>query len=298
MVWIVAVVAVLLLIYIVMLKKELKKIKEELEKTKEAGYNRQLRVTLFDRDLTNLAVQLNDNLDYQKHLKQKSEEAEGRWKQSVSDIAHDLRTPLTVVRGNLQMLEREGEMTEKQKAYTAICMDKTDALKCMLDDFFELSVLESDSAPVEMETIDMTTHLVQFIIDHEAIIREKGLQPEIKLPEKSVVVYASEPLLTRMLSNLLGNVLKYAKESFRLTMEIVGDKCEIAFANRIDTETLDETRLFSRTYQGNSARTGEGAGLGLYIVKLLAEKQEAEVFARKQDGELVIGICFEIKKEI
>lgn len=298
MVWIVAVVAVLLLIYIVMLKKELKKIKEELEKTKEAGYNRQLRVTLFDRDLTNLAVQLNDNLDYQKHLKQKSEEAEGRWKQSVSDIAHDLRTPLTVVRGNLQMLEREGEMTEKQKAYTAICMDKTDALKCMLDDFFELSVLESDSAPVEMETIDMTTHLVQFIIDHEAIIREKGLQPEIKLPEKSVVVYASEPLLTRMLSNLLGNVLKYAKESFRLTMEIVGDKCEIAFANRIDTETLDETRLFSRTYQGNRARTGEGAGLGLYIVKLLAEKQEAEVFARKQDGELVIGICFEIKKEI
>ncbi len=303
MVWILASAVMILLcicavIYAAMMKKELKNITQELKKTQDIGYDRQLRVTLFDKDLTALAAQLNENLDYQKHLKQKSEDAEERWKQSVSDISHDLRTPLTVVRGNLQMLEREGTLTEKQKAYAAICMDKTDALKHMVDDFFELSVLESDSSPVETKSLDMTTHLVQFIIDHEAVIREKGLQPEINLLEKSVIIYGNELLITRMLENLLGNVLKYAKDSFCLSMKIVDEMCEVSFANRLGTENIDETQLFSRTYQGNRARTGEGAGLGLYIVKLLAEKQGADVFARKQNGELVIGVRFAIKKEI
>ncbi len=294
------IVCLALLFYIGAVKKELKNFKEELKLTQKSDYNRQLRVSLFDKDLTALASQMNQNLDYQKKLKQRSEDAEGRWKQSVSDIAHDLRTPLTVVRGNLQLLSKEEGLTEKQRSYANVCLDKTDALKHMVDDFFELSVLESDTTPVDTKLLDVTSFLVQFIVDHETVICEHGLQPDIRLPEKSVMIWANEELLARMFGNLLGNVLKHAQDTFWISMTTTVNKeklmCEIIFANQLNNEDLDETQLFTRTYQGNRARSAEGAGLGLYIVKLLADKQRAEVFARKEENELQIGIRFPMKQ--
>ena len=295
------IVCLALLFYIGAVKKELKNFKEELKLTQKSDYNRQLRVSLFDKDLTALASQMNQNLDYQKKLKQRSEDAEGRWKQSVSDIAHDLRTPLTVVKGNLQLLGKEEGLTEKQRSYAKVCLDKTDALKHMVDDFFELSVLESDTTPVDTKLLDVTSFLVQFIVDHETIIREHGLQPDIQLPERSVMIWANEELLVRMLGNLLGNVLKHAQDTFQISMTTTTDSespmCGIIFANQSNNEDLDETQLFTRAYQGNRARSAEGAGLGLYIVKLLADKQRAEVFARKEENELQIGIRFPMKQE-
>lgn len=295
------IVCLALLFYIGAVKKELKNFKEELKLTQKSDYNRQLRVSLFDKDLTALASQMNQNLDYQKKLKQRSEDAEGRWKQSVSDIAHDLRTPLTVVRGNLQLLSKEEGLTEKQRSYANVCLNKTDALKHMVDDFFELSVLESDTTPVDTKLLDVTSFLVQFIVDHETVICEHGLQPDIRLPEKSVMIWANEELLARMFGNLLGNVLKHAQDTFRISMTTTVNKeklmCEIIFANQLSNEDLDETQLFARAYQGNRARSAEGAGLGLYIVKLLADKQRAEVFARKEENELQIGIRFLMKQE-
>ncbi len=289
-----------LLIYIFSMKKEMKSFQKELFLTRERSYNRQLRVSLFDRDLTELAAEMNRNLDYQKQLKLQAEQSEGRLKQSVSDIAHDLRTPLTVIKGNLQMMDRDGSMSETDKGYLSICRDKTETLKNMVDDFFEMSVLESDNIPVALSDVDVTRLLVQFVVDHEAVIRAHRLVPDIQLPEKSVIVSLNEQMFSRMLSNLLNNVIKYAWDSFRLPMEVleVDEKavCQITFSNELQAGTnLDVKHLFERTYRGNQARQGSGAGLGLYIVKLLADKQGAEVFAKKEADELTIGIQCYIK---
>lgn len=289
-----------LLIYIFSMKKEMKSFQKELFLTRERSYNRQLRVSLFDRDLTELAAEMNRNLDYQKQLKLQAEQSEGRLKQSVSDIAHDLRTPLTVIKGNLQMMDRDGSMSETDKGYLSICQDKTEVLKNMVDDFFEMSVLESDNIPVALSDVDVTRLLVQFVVDHEAVIRAHQLVPDIQLPEKSVIVSLNEQMFSRMLSNLLNNVIKYAGDSFRLSMEVMECKgkpvCQITFSNELQAGTnLDVKHLFERTYRGNQARQGSGAGLGLYIVKLLADKQGAEVFAKQEMDELLIGMRCQIK---
>lgn len=290
----------LLLLYTFAMKRGIREIKEELSLTRKRSYNRQLQVTLFDNELTGLAAEINHNLDYQKELKLRAEQSEIKLKQSISDIAHDLRTPLTVIKGNLQMMDRNDTIVEEDKVYLGICQEKADILKNMVDNFFEMSVLESDNTQIELRDTDMTALLAQFVIDHEAVIREYGLIPDIKLPEKSIIVPVDEKLLLRMLGNLLNNVVKYAKESFRLSMEIVETEriamCQIAFSNKMPVDSdLDVEHLFDRTYRGNQARRGPGAGLGLYIVKLLADRQEAEVFAKQEMDELIIGIRYPLK---
>lgn len=283
-----------LIIYIFRLKSQLREVKKELFLTRDKSYNRQLTLSLFDNDLSEMTVELNKNLDYQKKLKLQSEQAERNLKQSVSDIAHDLRTPLTVIKGNLQMLEAEERLSERGKAHLDICKEKSDAMKTMADNFFELSVLESDNSPVQTERISAVNVLMQLLADNEAVIRGHNLTPEISFPEKSIFILADEILLTRMLSNLLNNILKYAKNSFSLGLEeLEKEKCAIVFSNKIDESVrLDPERLFDRTYRGDKARRGGGAGLGLYIVKLLAEKQNAQVKARVENDRLIISIIF------
>lgn len=282
-----------LVVYIFRLKSQIKEIKKELFLTRDISYNRQIRVSLFDDDLTDMAAEINKNLDYQKKLKLRSEKAERTLKQSVSDIAHDLRTPLTVIKGNLQMLKKESSLSEKEKAYIDICMEKSDSMKEMADNFFELSVLESDSTPIHTESISAVNLIMQFLADSEAVIRNNNLTPEILFPEKSVYILADESLLLRMLSNLLNNVIKYASESFTLKLTDDETKAVISFSNRLEKgATLDTERLFERIYRGDKARRGGGAGLGLYIVKLLAKKQGAEVKAEIKDESLIISMIF------
>lgn len=311
-----------LLIYIGRMKRELRNIKNELEATMDKSYNRQVSVDLFDRDLSDMTKQLNKNLDYQKQLKLEAEKAEKSIRQSVSDIAHDLRTPLTVMKGNLQMLRMEEELSSKGNRYLDMCVQKADEMREMADDFFQLSVLESDLEEVELRRVDMTEQLLQFLVTQEAVIRTKGLEPEVIFPQKSIFVLADEKLLCRMFENLLNNVLRHAQgESFQIRMEETGPKpgaleaagkreahadalgatraeeCIVTFANTVEApENLEVQALFERTYRGNKARSGGGAGLGLYIVKLLSQKQKGRVSARIKENILEISVHFALCK--
>ena len=276
-----------------MIKKQLRTMREELPLTKDNSYNRLITVSLVDKDVSALATEINKNLGFQKQLKFTTEQTERAMKQSVSDIAHDLRTPLTVIKGNLQMMESCEHLTAKGGEQLRISMEKADAMKQMADDFFELSVLESDSSEVQLTRIDLTAALIEFILDSEAVIRCRGIEPEIMLPEKSMFVTAEPAMLQRMLSNLLSNTLKHGCGTLRLSLSDKDGNAVVAFENKLRPDaSIDTERLFERTYRGDKARNGNGAGLGLYIVKLLAQKQGAEVSAAAKDDSLRIEISF------
>ncbi len=285
-----------LITYIMRLKKSMDGIKKELILTRDMEYNRQLTVDLVDESLSGMTTEMNHNLDYQKKLKEKSEAAELSLRQSVSDIAHDLRTPLTVISGNLQMLKAEENLSPRALEYIRTSEDRCRALKVMADDFFELSVLESDYSSAKLEKVSITNELMQFIVDNEAVIRANNLEPEVVFPEKTVFIMADRVLLSRMLGNLLNNVIKYAQGIFRMELSEEGDSCAVTFSNRLDNNrVIDTQRIFERTYRADKARSGSSAGLGLYIVKLLAEKQNAQVFAEVESDVLFIGVKFNNK---
>lgn len=278
-----------LLIYLIIMKMQLRQIREELHRNLDPSYNRQITVTLLDRSLSRLSTEINYSLDEQRRLKRDAERAERNLRQSVSDIAHDLRTPMTVIKGNLQLIENSGELSEKNAEYLSVCSEKADALRQMADTFFELSVLESDRGTVPLHTVNLTNLLMQFLADHEPVIRMHALEPDVILPEKTVFVMADPQLLARMLENLLNNTLRYAQESFQIRLEPDG----VCFSNAVDAAALpDPERIFDRSYRAEASRTGRNAGLGLYIVRLLAEKQKAEASAQLDGAQLVIRLRF------
>lgn len=290
-------VCIILIVRIFIYRMNIKNMRDELQRTMEAGYNRQLKITLNDKQLTGLAAQINKNLDHQKELKRKAQHSEEELKRSVSDIAHDIRTPLTVIKGNLQLLEKE-EMSENARHYLDISAKKADALKKMTDEIFELSVLESDSQPASLKRIDIISLISEFIIDSEALIRSKGLEPVIDFPEKTLYVMGDRDMLLRVFGNLLGNIVKYAEKSFSLKIgekEPAGDMTEtfvsIVLENDVRaSEQIDVKRIFDRTYRADKARKSEGAGLGLYIAKLLIEKQGAQITAKINEDRLIFEI--------
>jgi signal transduction histidine kinase len=273
-----------LLWYLLAMKRQLRGISKELERTAEQNYNRLMQISLFDRDLTDMTASLNRCLERQKQFKLTAERAENNLRQSVSDIAHDLRTPLSVIKGDLQLMECEEQLPENCREYVKICLEKTDLLRQMTDEFFELVLLESDPAPAVCSSVNVTNMLMNLIAAHEGNIRLAGLTPEIVLPPKSVFALADAAFLERMLNNLLSNVLKYADGLFRIVLQ-AEPECEICFENPLPPDAEpDPEQLFNRNYRGSRSRSGGGAGLGLYIVKLLAEKQQAQVRAEIRNG--------------
>lgn len=293
----------------ILLRISIKEITNELRKTRNPGYDRQLRVDLSDKNLNELAKEINDNLSFQKKIKLETERRSKILEQSVSDTCHDLRTPLTVIKGNLQLLENEVSSTEGKK-YLQISNNKADALKVMVDEFFELSVIESDSKPVELEKIDVTAFLTDFIIENESIIRKKKINPGISFPDKAVNIRASGELLSRVFSNLISNIMKYAVDGFILKvypdpvtykneqpyMLASDGECNmyhIRLGNRVkDPELIDIQHIFERSYRADKARTDGSAGLGLYIAKLLCEKQKADVKATLEDDFIYFDLYF------
>lgn len=296
-----AIALIVILLWLILIKKNIRELRQELLKTREEDYNRQIKVTLVDNEIEALAAEINKNLDYQKNLKLETENSRRQLEQSISDIAHDLRTPLTVVKGNLQMLEKE-DLTKEGREYLDISRRKADTLKGMVDEFFELSVLESENKPVELCKLDATAFLSEIIVENETLIRSHNLVPEITFPEKSIIIKANKEMLSRVFSNLIGNIFKYAEESFELSIEEEGQeslreksRCRIRIGNRVENPNdIDIDHIFDRTYRADKARSDGSAGLGLYIARLLVIKQKGSIEAKLEDGKLIFDIVFDV----
>lgn len=294
-----AVVAGILGLRLWRMKRIIRQISTELGKTRQEGYDRPLRIPLMDGALEEMAAELNKNLAYQKALKLETEHTRLQMKQAVSDIAHDLRTPLTVIKGNLQMLGME-PLSDRGRQYLSICGHRAEGLKIMVDEFFELSLLESGDVVMHPEKIELAEFLTELVLEHEVMIRKFGLTPEFQL--RPVYLVIDRRVLARVMGNLLQNLYKYADQAFSiLTEEIVreeeGEKqIRIMVGNRMQPGVeADLAHLFDRTYRADRTGPAGSAGLGLYIVRLLVEKTGGRIEAFLRDGWLYF--CMEWKTE-
>jgi len=206
----------------------------------------------------------------------------------ISNVSHDIRTPLTSVITYVDLLKSENIENEKARDYIEVIAAKSQRLKALTDDLFEASKAASGNIPVTLETLDLNELITQGLGEMDTKIRESGLDFRFAESDEKAVVSADGKLLWRVVENLLSNVFKYALPASRVYIEITTDDTYAMLAvKNISAEELNipAEELLERFRRGDEARGGEGSGLGLSIAQSLTEAMGGK-FGIAVDGDL------------
>ena len=265
------------------LKKNIRHFSQELEKLKSSDYRQPVKVTDFDKDLVELAVKVNEHTDIQRQLGVEYEERQKQLGTVISGISHDFRTPLTASLGYLQMIEKSGELSEKNAEYLAIVMQKNKYLKELSDEFFELTKIENSNDELQLEEVNLSNLLTETMLEQHSWIADKYIATDFEISD-GIMIQTDVHCLTRILNNLMSNAQKYTSDSFGVKLKQDGDCVVLCVSNTIaDSTSLDVDRVFEPFYRMD-ARTEGGSGLGLYVVKLLCDRLGWSVKAELNDN--------------
>ncbi|EPY2272350.1 sensor histidine kinase [Clostridium sporogenes] len=273
---------ILLLSYIFFIKREIRSIRIQLEEYNNLNSLKKIDVTLFDKEIENLAYSINKHIDIniQSQIKQKRLEEEIR--RSIANVSHDLRTPLTSIIGYIQMIKKGNLSKEKQIEYIDIAERRVKDLQNLLSDFFELSVIESPDYYIELEEININNILCEVIASFYNSFIDKNISPKIDLQKENIMVIGNEAAIKRILENLIINIVKHSKEDVYISLKKENDKAVVTTINKCDNITEGDIELiFNRFYKKDTARTNKNGstGLGLSISKSLMEKMNGEIYA-------------------
>lgn len=253
------------------LKHEIRHFAKEVEKLRNSNYAQPLKVSCFDKDIVSLAVKINDHIEIQRSLGIEYENNKKQLGHVISGISHDFRTPLTAALGYLQMLEKSNELSGKNMEYLSIAIQKNKYLKELSDDFFELTKLENSIEELDMENINLSNLVADFVLEQHEWIEKRQISTEFEI-EDGIIIETSVHYMMRILGNLMSNARKYTVSSFGVTLKNDEKDIVLRVFNKLqDRNSVDIDKVFEPFYRIDS-RTNNGAGLGLYVVRILAEK--------------------------
>ena len=225
-----------------------------------------------DADLRQTAEQLND-IQAGLHRALAEQTRSERMKvELISNVSHDLKTPLTSVLSYAELLRQE-PLEGAAADYARIIDEKAHRLAVMVQDVFEVSKAASGQLPVQPERLDFAKLLRQTLADLEGPISKSGLTFRVDLPEAPVMITADGRRLYRVFQNLIDNALKYALEGSRvyLTLKVADGRAEASLRNTSREELPDGVDLTARFVRGDASRTDGGSGLGLSIASSFTE---------------------------
>ena len=280
------VLVLLLFLKLFLLKRQLKHVVNGM---KDNPDKRQLSVDFIDGDLQKMIVEVNQLYEYVLQIKAEGKEEESKIRESISMISHDMRTPLTSIIGYLQIAKKSSDQKE-MIANVDIALERARYLNKLVNDFFELSLIETDQVDVELEKVNLCEIICEEILAENMEIDAKGLEPRFDQAEQNVYVHADRKKLSRVIQNLISNAVKYSDK--RLEFQI-DRECEGCVRLQIITDPgdkIDANRIFDRFVKGDSARSNGGAGLGLYICKRFVEMMGGTVKAEQDEKRFEITL--------
>ena len=280
----------------VVMRREIRSMSRQLEDLSAGRSEKKISLTLVDARLNELATQINENMELQKQLRIDARKSEQRLKDSIAGVSHDLRTPLTAIIGYIQMLERSGLNGEQQEKATII-LKKANAMRELVESFFELSVIESGQSELAEEAVNFTNIVSEAVVDFIPRFEAAELEPDVDLGNKSLYIAGDTTALGRIVQNLLSNALKYTAGRVKVALEERDGEKILTVVNEVRPDTPpDMERIFERFYKGDDCRNSGSAGLGLYIVKLLAEKMQGAVSASLENKMLSVYVVYQEEK--
>lgn len=282
-----ATIIVVLFVKIYTLQKSAKEIKNAFADRIMTETNTLIDISSNDKYMRELAASINIQLRKLREERHFFIEGNAELKNAVTNISHDLRTPLTAICGYLDLLEQEEKSTTIER-YIEIIRNRADLLTELIEELFRYSVIISGERLVVREPIAINGILEESIAAFYTTLNKRGIVPNIKITQAKIVRSLDRSSLIRVFSNLLNNAIKYSDGDLDITLT---DSGEVIFANT--ASRLNEVqvgKLFDRFYTVEAAR--KSTGLGLAIARTLIEQMNGTISAKYENGRLSICIFF------
>ncbi len=280
-----SVVIILLGIKICILKKSAREISAQFSDRLKDDTNNLIYISSSDRDMRHLAENLNDELKDMRKKQLQYEYGNTELKNAITNVSHDIRTPLTAIAGNLYMIGKTDDISEI-RAYVNAIEERTETMKQLTEELLRYSIIISDENKPQTEDIFVNQLLAESISSFYPVLTEKGITPSIHLTDARIVRNVNRSELARVFSNLLNNAVKYSDGDLEITLSDTG---KITFSNTAkELSTVEVEQLFDRFYTVETAH--HSTGLGLSIARTLVERMGGTITADYDDGRLTIII--------
>ncbi len=286
-IYIIIILSLLLIFFLTQLlfvKKQIKSITEQLRNYNIGKTNKKIDIILLDKEIESIASEINNLIDL--HIQSNAEKkfAERELRQAIANISHDLRTPLTSILGYIQLMEGDEVTEEERNQYLKIAKDRTKRLQILLNDFFELSIIESVDYSLKLESLNINNIVEETIMNLYNQFNEKQIIPSIEIPKEKISIMADESAIKRVIENLATNAIKYSYENVGISLERSKTTVILTISNDIkDLTERDIEFFFDRFYMADKTRLGNGTGLGLSISKSLMDKMNGKLSAELKD---------------
>lgn len=280
-----AVVIILLIAKIYTLKKSAREISEQFADRLKNDTNNPVYVTSSDKDIQQLANSINTQLSILRKEQLSYINGNNELKNSITNISHDLRTPLTTIRGYLDIAKKTDD-TQKLHRYMDIISERTEAMQKLTEELFCYSMIVSKDEAPELEDVYINQLLAESISSFYPVLTQNSITPSIDITDEKIIRRVNKESMSRVFSNILNNAVKYSKGDLDIRLDDAG---VITFSNTADEITaVQAEQLFDRFYTVETARGS--TGLGLHIARYLLSEMGGSITALYGNGKLTFTI--------
>lgn len=213
------------------------------------------------------------------------------YRESITSISHDIRTPLTSAKGYLQMLQRQNVSEEKKAQFLSTVERRLEHLNNMLNQLFEYARIEAGELALEPEELNVGNLFAETISLFYNDFVQKGFVPEIDIAKKPCKIYADRNALVRIMENLIRNALVHGIGGFWFSVRVTEQQAVIGVSNLTDSiESYELDSIFDRFYTTDHSRSRRTTGLGLAIVKQFAQQMGGSVQATLEEGRFTVQV--------
>ena len=277
-----------LLIKLFLMRKTAREIEAEFARRLTADTNTLISISYQDKTMRRLAESINRELRSLRRERRRFQRGDLELKEAVTNISHDLRTPLTAICGYLDLLDRE-RTSDTVSRYLKIIRGRTENIRQLTEELFRYSVFTTVSGGTPDEPVVLNRCLEDSISALYASLKQKHITPEITIPEQKISRMLNRNALSRIFGNIINNAVKYSDGDLIITLTEDG---EITFANHASQlDGIKVGRLFDRFYTVETA-SAESTGLGLSIAKALIEQMGGKIAAEYEDGIIRVKVIF------
>lgn len=287
---------IVLLIIFILKTKEINRLTLELKKLNSEGKIEKLRLSLPNKNIENLIVEINTLIDDKRKMENIYKEKDMELREAIANMSHDLRTPLTSIMGYVYLLNDDKLDKEERKEYLKIIEKRSLVLNDLITNFYGLSRIQADQYEIKFEPVNLELVLGEIIAAFYEPLDYKFGEPEINIEEGLGPVLGDKQALNRIFTNLIENIIKHGEGEVKISLKKKNKYIVMEFSNKAEElESKDVNRIFEKFFTKDRMRTGQNTGLGLAIVKLLVEKQGQKIEAKKVGNRLVINIIWSLE---